>query len=438
MKKILQTSVETATTVTNLNDLVEDVKIAEELVSETICEDTSLDVWRDVEGFEGRYEVSLLGYLRFADKPDKRKVKCSKNGNYLTALLYHRGDVKPTYAKIHMLVAKAFVPNPEGYAYVSHKNGRLEDNRADNLEWVETKPGKKKRKSKRTSKTVSASPNLEVPDSEVGEGDVLEYVVAEGYVPDDDLLEGDVSERDASEGELWKDVMGFEGLYKISKNGNIVSFWGKKPRYIKAKTYSSKRAGYVLEYQLRGSDHKNHYKMAHMLVAEHFIPNPFGYKHVMHIDGNPKNNHVDNLRWTERSVKHRVEKSETYKRYAGKHNLMTTQEVAQYYTDGTYINTFKSITEAAEKTKCSYSSIKQVLDGKETSTGGYVWKYTGNVYQTHVNRTVVEERISKVSLPDWIHKVDKFFTFLNEAVMKVKNTIKSFFDDFQYTIVMPW
>ena len=249
----LKTAALAATTVANLNDLVEDVKIAEELVSETICEDTSLDVWRDVEGFEGRYEVSLSGYLRFADKPDKRKVKCSKNGNYLTALLYHRGDVKPTYAKIHMLVAKAFVPNPEGYAYVSHKNGRLEDNRADNLEWVETEPQKrKKRKSKRTSKTVSASPNLEVPDSEVGEGDVLEYVVAEGYVPDDDLLEGDVSERDASEGELWKDVMGFEGLYKISKSGMLVSFWCKKPRFIKPMTYSRTRGGHFVDVVPRG------------------------------------------------------------------------------------------------------------------------------------------------------------------------------------------
>ena len=84
MKKFM-TAGETATTATNLNDLVKDVKIAEELVSETICEEANIDVWRDVEGFEGRYEVSLDGYLRFADKPDKRKVKCSKYGHYLRA-----------------------------------------------------------------------------------------------------------------------------------------------------------------------------------------------------------------------------------------------------------------------------------------------------------------------------------------------------------------
>ena len=87
MAKTMKTAGETATTATNLDNLVEDVKIAEELVSETICEYTSLDVWRDVEGFEGRYEVSLLGYIRFADRPDKRKVKCRTSGKYLTASL---------------------------------------------------------------------------------------------------------------------------------------------------------------------------------------------------------------------------------------------------------------------------------------------------------------------------------------------------------------
>ena len=110
MKSTIKTAVETATTVTNLDNLVKDVKIAEELISETICEDSSIDVWRDVEGFEGRYEVSLSGHLRFADKPSKRMVKCRQNGNYLTALLYHKGNRESTYAKIHMLVANAFVP----------------------------------------------------------------------------------------------------------------------------------------------------------------------------------------------------------------------------------------------------------------------------------------------------------------------------------------
>ena len=441
-----------ATTVTNLNNLVEDVKIAEELVSETICEDITLDIWRDVEGFEGRYEVSFSGHLRFADKKDKKEVKCSQNGNYITALLYHKGNDKPTYVKIHMLVAIAFVPNPEGYTYVRHKNGKLDDNRAENLEWVEIKPARRrKKKSKRTLKTVSALPILEVSDSEVLEGDVLEndvlgcdvpvgYVpdseVAEVKVSDDDSLAGDVS-SDVVEGELWMDVMGFEGLYRISNNGNLVSCKRMKTRYIKAVT-DTKGSRYGLKYGLTDKDGKQHTKMAHTLVAEHFIPNPYGYEYVMHIDGNPKNNKVDNLKWTDRCVKHRMKGSESYKELEGKHNLMTTQEVEQYCIDGTYINTFKSISEAAKKTKFSYTSIRKVLNGTEPSVGGYVWKYSGNVYQTHLKRTIVKEDISKVSLPNWIHKVDKFITYFNATANKVTNVVKSFFGNFQYASVIPW
>lgn len=416
MKKIT-TAGETATTVTNLNNLVKDVKIAEELISETICEDITLDIWRDVEGFEGRYEVSFSGHLRFANKKDKKKVKCSQNGNYITALLYHKGNDKPTYVKIHMLVAIAFVPNPEGYTYVRHKNGKLDDNRAENLEWVETKPAQRRRKKiKPTLKTKSASPILEVSGSEV--------------------LEGDVSESEVVEGELWKDIKGFEGLYKISKSGMVCSFCRKKPKCLKAGVNSTKNGGHMLSYRLRDKDGKNHHKLVHMLVAEHFVPNPLSYKFVMHIDGNPKNNNADNLRWTERFVQCRAKKSEDYKKLEGKRNLMTTQGVEQYYADGTYINSFKSIAEAAEKTKCSYGSIQKVLNGKESSIGGYVWKYSGTVYQTHINRTFVEKHISNVSLPNWIHKVDKFFTFFNETIKKVKNRVKSFFDHFQYTSVL--
>ena len=453
LMKRKMTAGETATTATSLNNLVEDVKIAEELVSETIREDTSLDIWRDVEGFEGRYEVSFLGYLRFADKPDKRLVKCTKYGDYLRASLQHKGDLKSLKnIAVHILVAKAFVPNPEGYTFVRHKNGKLHDNRADNLEWVETKPEKKKkRKSKRTSKTVSALPILEVSDSEVLEGNVLEndvlgcdvpvgYVpdseVAEVKVSDDDSLAGDVS-SDVVEGELWMDVMGFEGLYRISNNGNLVSCKRKKTRYIKAVT-DTRGSRYGLKYGLTDKDGKQHTKMAHTLVAEHFIPNPYGYEYVMHIDGNSKNNKVDNLKWTDRCVKHRMKGSESYKELEGKHNLMTTQEVEQYCIDGTYINTFKSISEAAKKTKCSCGAIKQVIDGHLPSIGGYVWKYSGNIYQTQVNRTSVEEHISRVSLPNWIHKVDKFITFFNETTSKVTKVVRSFFENFQYASVIPW
>lgn len=103
-----------------------------------------VDVWKDVEGYEGLYQVSDMVKVRSLDRVvndngGKRFVKgrilkpvLVNNGYLVVALCNGRGQANKT---VHRLVGKAFIPNPNNYKDINHKNGIKTDNRIENLEW---------------------------------------------------------------------------------------------------------------------------------------------------------------------------------------------------------------------------------------------------------------------------------------------------------------
>lgn len=94
--------------------------------------------------------------------------------------------------------------------------------------------------------------------------------------------------------EEWRDVVGYEGLYKVSSHGRIKSYHAryKKPRILKT---SMTTTGYR-KVELAKNKVKKSYKI-HRLVAEAFIPNEENKPYINHLDSNPLNNNVDNLEW---------------------------------------------------------------------------------------------------------------------------------------------
>ena len=99
--------------------------------------------------------------------------------------------------------------------------------------------------------------------------------------------------------EVWRDVVGYEGLYKVSNFGNVMSA-PKKTRYEEREMTKSIGSEGYLHVHLR-KDGKESQKLVHRLVAEAFIANDDNKPQVNHIDGNKQNNNVKNLEWVTRS-----------------------------------------------------------------------------------------------------------------------------------------
>lgn len=98
------------------------------------------EIWKDIDGYEGRYQVSNMGNVRslyYHNTKGIVRVKCLKPATdkkgYLRCAL-SKSNKLVTY-KIHRLVATAFIPNPENLPQVNHINGDKSDNRIGNLEW---------------------------------------------------------------------------------------------------------------------------------------------------------------------------------------------------------------------------------------------------------------------------------------------------------------
>ena len=90
-----------------------------------------MEVWKTIQNYGGLYQVSNTGKVR--DLKNHIKPVYKNNKGYECLSLYYNG--KTYHPTVHRLVAKAFIPNPNNYDQVNHKDCNKENNSVENLEW---------------------------------------------------------------------------------------------------------------------------------------------------------------------------------------------------------------------------------------------------------------------------------------------------------------
>lgn len=166
----------------------------------------------------------------------------------------------------------------------------------------------------------------------------------------------------------WRPIKGFEGLYDLRSDGLLYSH----PRATTKGGYSYGNTvgkGY-LHFAL-SKDGKVSSKRANRLVYEVFVGKiPKGFD-VHHINGNPKDNRVENLELIESAAHSRKHLEEN----PDKMIKATQKPILQFTLDGEFVAEYPSVSEAARENNIYPSNISKCLIGKRKSAGGSIWKY---------------------------------------------------------------
>ena len=154
----------------------------------------------------------------------------------------------------------------------------------------------------------------------------------------------------------WKWIDGYENLYKICSNGDIISCKFNKERILKQYINGD---GYLFVGLYKNKKQKNF--LIHRLIAIHFIenPNPEEFDCVDHINRNNKDNRIGNLRWVNHSGNCRNRKNYGKYKKGVSFNKKMNKFISRIHIDNKqkYLGSFETELEANEKYMEKYNEL---------------------------------------------------------------------------------
>lgn len=201
--------------------------------------------------------------------------------------------------------------------------------------------------------------------------------------------------------EVWKDVVGYEGLYRISNRGTVCRLYKNgKVNFMTPRILN----GYWRVKLCNGNTQKEYF--LHRLIAQAFIPNPENKPEINHINGIKTDNRIENLEWVTRS-ENAIHATKTgllkYSEYRYNRARDVNSKPVMCVETG---KIYASCTEAGNDIKTDAAHIGECISGKRSTAGGYHWKLVSIIDAYNSTRKALDVAKDTIRHADWFFDGD--------------------------------
>lgn len=346
-------------------------------ITSKLCEEGEL--WKPCPEFEEKYLISSHGRVLSIGTYNTCKKgkllslhkKKNKTNPTVQVQLFDSGRMKT--AEVHILVAKAFIPNPDNLPIVTHLDGNNSNNHVDNLEWRLANCRSENYYTKKIdvynslgilvkqfNSIKEASLAYNVGSKSITECCKSSYKFLKGlqfrYKGEPFQTKMMYENTSVFKGEEWRPIPGYEN-YQVSSFGRV-----KNSREWLLKCQPNNKG-----YLVAPLHNNNHCKTiaVHRLVALAFLPNPNKLASINHKDEDKTNNHVENLEWC--TAKYNTRYSHA-------------KGIKQYDTNGNFIRMWEAISDIESELGIPRANISKCCKGEIKTINGFVFLYPdGNI-----------------------------------------------------------